>query len=136
MNESPKPPPVPPRPQSPHSAIPPPRPPPPSTSSTHPTEVVTESPKSSLPLGPMTPQLLRHKSTTTSANAEPTSHRKQSSSRMLSRLRSSFRISSGRSSTTATGSIKRGIPTTLTPSKITTITTTNHLPNTLTSSGI
>ncbi|KAL5967689.1 hypothetical protein TSMEX_004578, partial [Taenia solium] len=135
LSENSKPPPVPPRPPPLQSAIPPPRPPPPSPSSTHPTEVTTESSKSSLSFDSLTPQLLRHKPSTATVNAESTSHRKQSSSRMLSRLRSSFRISSGRSTTTATGSVKHGIPTTLTPSKMTTI-TTNHLPDTLTSSGI
>ncbi|KAL5103470.1 Kalirin [Taenia crassiceps] len=140
MIESPKPSPVPPRLLSPQSAIPPPRPPPPrppppSPASTHLTEAINESSKSSLPFDPKTQQLLRHTHSTTAVNAEPTSQRKQSSSRMLSRLRSSFRISGGRGSTTATDNIKHGIPTTLTPTKMTTI-RANHLPNTLTSSGI
>ncbi|EUB54014.1 hypothetical protein EGR_11127 [Echinococcus granulosus] len=148
MNENSKAPPIPPRPLPSQSATPPPLPPPsppppprqpalsPLPSTNQSTEGITASSKSGSPFGMMTPQLLRHKSSNTTAIADSTGHRKPSASRMFSRLRSALRIgSSGGGSNTAADSIKRGIATTATTCGMTVV-TANHLPNTFASDGI
>ncbi|CDS39564.1 conserved hypothetical protein [Echinococcus multilocularis] len=147
MNENSKPPPIPPQPLPSQSATPPPLPPPPpptphqlplspSPSTNQSTEGITASSKSSSPFGMMTPQLLRHKSSNTTAIVDSMGYRKPSASRMFSRLRSSLHIgSSGGDSNTAADSIKRGIATTATTCGMTVV-TANRLPNTLASDGI